>query len=285
MGRLRRIAIELFVLAAIGTLLGLLAPFGSHVLAAPGRLFFWVGFIFAGYLIFRPVSAVARWLTEESRVPPWLAVLLVSVVASLPLATIVAVARAEIAGGGDFWGGNRFLLLYGQVALVGISIHMLMRLVFGPEPAPDPEPAAGGADSRSDRSENPFLNRLPPALGRDLLSLQMQDHYVEVRTALGSTLILMRFRDAVAELAGRGVQVHRSWWAAFDAMEAVERDGRSARLRLRGGAAIPVSRACLPAVRDALREGPAAGFDRQAGSTKGSGVRGDSARGTTAEIL
>jgi DNA-binding LytR/AlgR family response regulator len=83
----------------------------------------------------------------------------------------------------------------------------------------------------------------------------MQDHYVQAQTALGSTLVLMRFRDAVAELGDLGVQVHRGWWAAFDAMEALDRDGRSARLRLRGGGTIPVSRACLPAVRDALREG------------------------------
>jgi LytTr DNA-binding domain len=287
MGRLRRIAIELFVLAAIGTLLGLLAPFGSDRLPAPGRLFFWVGFIFAGYLIFRPVSAVARWLTEESRVPAWLALLLVAVVASLPLATIIAFALAKLSGGGDFWSGNSFLLLYGQVALVGVSIHLVMRLVFGAPGAraADSGPAAGEAAPRPGGADNPFLKRLPPALGRELLSLQMQDHYVQVRTELGATLILMRFRDAVAELGDRGIQVHRSWWAAFDAMEGLDRDGRGARLRLRGGAVIPVSRACLPAVRDALRERPAGGFDREAGSTKSPGARGKPADGTIAETL
>jgi hypothetical protein len=259
MGRLRRIAIELFVLAAVGTLLGLLGPFGSDSLAAPWRLFFWVGFVLAGYLVFSPVSAVARWLTEESRVPPWLAVLLVAVVASLPLATIIAFALAELTGGPDLWSESRFPRLYAQVALVGVGIHLLMRVVFGSAPArarlaPDSGTAAAAAAPQSGRGDNPFLQRLPAGLGRDLLCLQMQDHYVEARTALGSTLVLMRFRDAVAELGGLGVQVHRSWWAAFDAMEALDRDGRSARLRLRGGGTIPVSRACLPAVRDALRE-------------------------------
>jgi hypothetical protein len=257
MERLRRIAIELFVLAAVGTLLGLLGPFGSDRLAAPWRLFFWVGFVLAGYLIFRPVSAVARWLTEETRVPPWLAILLVAVVASLPLATIIAFALAGLTGA-DFWGGSRFPLLYGEVALVGVCIHLLMRLVFGSAPAPavkapDSETAAAEAAPPIGQGENPFLKRLPPGLGRDLLCLQMQDHYVQARTALGTTLILMRFRDAVEELGACGVQVHRSWWAAFDAMEALDRDGRSARLRLRGGGTIPVSRAFLPAVRDALR--------------------------------
>lgn len=290
MGRLRRIAIELFVLAAVGTLLGLLGPFGSDRLAAPWRLFFWVGFILAGWLIFRPVSAVAGWLTEETRVPPWLAILLVAVVASLPLATVIAFALAGLTGGGDFWSGNRFPLLYGQVALVGICVHLLMRLVFGASAAPAGSPhgterSPAGEAPRTGEGENPFLERLPPALGRDLLCLQMQDHYVEAQTALGTTLLLMRFRDAVAELGGLGVQVHRSWWAAFGAMESLERDGRSARLRLRGGGTIPVSRACLPAVRDSLRQGPAGGFDRQAGSSKSSGAGGDSTPDTIAETL
>lgn len=289
MKRLRRIAIELFVLAAVGALLGLAAPFGSDGLPSAPRMFFWVGFVLAGYLIFRPVSAVAGWLTEETRVPPWLAVLLVAVVASLPLATIIAFALTELTVG-DFWSGSRFLVLYGQVALLGICIHMLMSVVF--RSASEPADAAPGADppgpspaQQSMESENPFLRRLPASLGRDLLSLQMQDHYVEARTALGSTLILMRFRDAVTELGGTGIQVHRSWWAAFDAMEALEREGRSARLRLRGGGTLPVSRACFPAVREALGARCRGGFDRRAGSFKSAGKGGDSAPGTIAGTI
>lgn len=291
MGRLRRIAIELFVLAAVGALLGLAAPFGSDGLPPPSRLFFWVGFVLAGYLIFRPVSAVARWLTEETRVPPWLAVLLVAVVASLPLAAVIAFSLAKLAGT-DFWSGSRFLVLYGQVALVGICIHLLMSLVFRSEPESEPAPAAHEADPpvsgpvpRSTDGENPFLRRLPAELGRDLLSLQMQDHYVQVRTALGTTLLLMRFRDAVAELGEAGIQVHRSWWAAFDAMEVLERDGRSARLRLRGGSTLPVSRACLPAVREAVRDSARGGFDSKARSSKSPDEGGDSARGAIAGTI
>ncbi|HEX9964586.1 MAG TPA: LytTR family DNA-binding domain-containing protein [Allosphingosinicella sp.] len=290
MERLRRIAIELFVLTAVGTLLGLIAPFGSDGLPGAWRLFFWVGFILAGYVIFRPVSAVARWLTEESRVPRWLAVLLVAVVASLPLATIIAVALAELTGGGDFWSGSRFLTLYGQVALVGIGIHLLMLLVFPAatrpaEPATETDASAPALAPPVAQSDNAFLRRLPAALGRDLLSLQMQDHYVQAQTALGTTLILMRFRDAVAELGGSGIQVHRSWWAAFGAMEALERDGRSARLRLRGGATLPVSRACLPAVREALSDPARSGFDSQALSFKSPDQGGDSARGAVAGTM
>lgn len=264
MGRLRQIAIDLFVMAGIGAVLGLVGPFDSGAMPTGPRLFFWVAFILVGYAIFRPVAAVSEWVTEETRIPRWLAIVLAATVAALPLAALIAFALGGMKVT-DFWFGNRFAILYGQVALVGIGIHLLMLVVTRPknveataQPTTDAEPAVAG--------ENPFLRRLPPALGRDLLSLQMQDHYVRAETALGGTLVLMRFRDAVAELGDAGLQVHRSWWAAYAAMEALERDGRAARLRLRDGRLLPVSRAFLPAVREA--------FDRQGGSYKSRATSG-----------
>jgi DNA-binding LytR/AlgR family response regulator len=80
----------------------------------------------------------------------------------------------------------------------------------------------------------------------------MQDHYVEAHTSGGSTLLLMRLRDAAAELGEAGLQVHRSWWVAHDAVEAIEQEERRTLLRLRGGRRVPVSRASLPEVRAAF---------------------------------
>jgi DNA-binding LytR/AlgR family response regulator len=53
----------------------------------------------------------------------------------------------------------------------------------------------------------------------------------------------MRLSDAIAELDGvEGLQVHRSWWVARDAVDEVKRDGRNLRLRLSNGVEAPVSR-------------------------------------------
>ena len=61
----------------------------------------------------------------------------------------------------------------------------------------------------------------------------MEDHYVRAHTMLGSDLVLLRLRDAIAELDGiEGAQVHRSWWVARDVVEGVEREGRKLRLLL-----------------------------------------------------
>jgi len=97
-----------------------------------------------------------------------------------------------------------------------------------------------------------FLARLPPRLGRDLLCLQMEDHYVRAHTSTGSDLILIPLHQAVAELQGLdGLQVHRSWWVSRGAVVAVERDGRSVRLKLRNGVCAPVSRRAVAALKAA----------------------------------
>lgn len=97
-----------------------------------------------------------------------------------------------------------------------------------------------------------FFRRLPEALGRDVVYLKMSDHYVEVFTTAGHTVMLMRLADAVAELEGLGIRVHRSYWVASDHVERLVRRGRRRFLRLAGGHDVPVSRTYLPAVKTVL---------------------------------
>jgi hypothetical protein len=97
-----------------------------------------------------------------------------------------------------------------------------------------------------------FFRRIPPALGRDLLALEMEDHYLRIHTALGSDLILLRLRDALAELgAARGRQVHRSWWVADGAVASAERNAGRAVLVLRNSLRVPVSKSFREQVKAA----------------------------------
>ncbi len=265
MGGWRRTAVELFLMVGIGIILALIAPFGTDAMQPAVRLVSWPGFTLAGYLIFRPVSALGDLLAAESRMPRWLTIPLVALVASLPLAALIAFARGGMQVT-SFWFGERFLTLYGQVAAIGVAIHLLMLLLFPHPRAPQPPAVRGrplerqaepAAEPESEPEAEPssadaFLRRLPPQIGRDLLCLEMQDHYVEAHTSTGSTLLLMRLRDAAAELGDTGLQVHRSWWVAHRAVEGIEQEGRRTLLRLRGGRRVPVSRASLPQVRAAL---------------------------------
>ncbi|TGX42546.1 LytTR family transcriptional regulator [Sphingomonas naasensis] len=84
-----------------------------------------------------------------------------------------------------------------------------------------------------------------------LAAVEAEDHYCRVHRRDGhSALIHYRFGDALAELAGLdGAQVHRGVWVAAGAVEGAERDGRRWRLRLAGGAAVPVSATYAPEAR------------------------------------
>ena len=124
--------------------------------------------------------------------------------------------------------------------------------VFSRDPARAAAVAAlPAADKPADAAPD-FFRRMPPALGRDLQALEMEDHYLRIHTALGSDLILLRLRDALAELGpASGRQVHRSWWVAEGAVASAERDQRRPMLVLRNGLRVPVSKTFRDQVREA----------------------------------
>lgn len=81
----------------------------------------------------------------------------------------------------------------------------------------------------------------------------MQDHYVEVTTAKGTDLILMRRADAIGELdALDGVQIHRSHWVVKSAMRGTTRQDGRLMLELIDGRILPVSRTYVATVRAVL---------------------------------
>ena len=102
------------------------------------------------------------------------------------------------------------------------------------------------------RPQARFLDRLPAAVGRDVVYLKVRSHYVNVVTTAGSGALLMRFADAVAELGDQGMQVHRSYWVARRHVVGIERRAERTVLLLAGGEEVPVSRTYLAAVREAL---------------------------------
>ncbi|MFD2498702.1 LytTR family DNA-binding domain-containing protein [Rhizorhabdus histidinilytica] len=97
----------------------------------------------------------------------------------------------------------------------------------------------------------------PPPVGQRrtarLIAIEAHDHYLRVHTDEGVELLTMRFADAMAELAqAHGHRLHRSWWAAADAIEAIRwRRGGAGEARLAGGLTAPVSRAQAPALKAA----------------------------------
>ena len=266
----RQVVIDVSVLAAIGLVLAVLAPLGSGYMPLAHRIAYWVSMALAGYVFYKPIGAQIVPLAARLDLPEWFLWGASVAIATVPMATLVWIVNA---GGGPVPIPSLEVALvhYAVVLVVGAVITLLFNLLPAtragqvpatPEAAPTPVPAStlpSAADATATASNappalarNPLFDQLPPALGSDVIALEMEDHYVRIHTALGSELVLMRLRDAMAHVAHiEGQQVHRSWWVARLAVEDVRRDGRNVRLVLAGGLEAPVARAQVSELRDA----------------------------------
>ncbi|MEL7708157.1 LytTR family DNA-binding domain-containing protein [Citromicrobium bathyomarinum] len=252
---LRKVLIDLSIMVVLGVVLAVMGPFGSFQMPLSVRLAYWVGLAVTGYACFRPIGALVTSLGPRLDLPGWPLWIAACLLASVPV-TVAVFWAGQLPGPFSLPSFDNFARTYPYVLLVGSGVTVLFhqierRKAVAVADAPLPTLTASQVETPP-APEARFLDRLPAHLGSDLLALEMEDHYVRVHTALGSELILLRMRDAVAELDGiDGAQVHRSWWVARDAVEDVKRDGRNLRLVLTGGLEAPVSRARIAELKGA----------------------------------
>ena len=114
------------------------------------------------------------------------------------------------------------------------------------EDQPDRERDDGDGHSR-------LWELLPEELGKDIIFLKSEDHYVNVRTATGSALVTMRFVDAVKELGDAGLQVHRSYWVSRRHIRGLTKRDRKLLLRLSRSHTVPISTPYRDAVQEILQ--------------------------------
>jgi LytTr DNA-binding domain len=262
----RGIILDLAAMTIIGVFLALIGPFGSIAAPLPERLVSWIGFAWLGYACYRPMQSVVDWGERTLALPRWGLLAASCLVGTVPMTLAVLAINSQPLGALAWPGLENAMATYFAVLMIGGAVTVLFNLVQArprePAPAaavpPSPEqvvlPAAWepAAIATVPSPPNPLLNQLPPELGSDIIALEMEDHYVRVHTALGSALVLMRLRDAMALLGDvDGMQVHRSWWVARAAVEDVMRDGRNIRLKLAREIEAPVARANITPLRDA----------------------------------
>lgn len=239
----------------LGAVLGLVGPFGSfqHT-AAELRVPLWIGLVALNWLLTVLVGEALCRLPLTRPVPLWGIAAAAGLLGAVPGA-LFSYRAAQVFGPFELLFPSA-LVFYAYVAVLSVAICVPTALILHPKDVSltdkaEAQPPAGSAPAAADRS--PFLERIPPHLGRDLLAVQTEDHYLRVHTPEGNGLVLMRMRDAVAELAPLdGLRVHRSWWVARGAVERTARDGPALALRLRGGLSVPVARTQRRAVQDWL---------------------------------
>lgn len=230
-------------LVVAGIALGLAGPFSTFAAwSLPVRIAFWVAAVLGiGAINFATRYLIARLAGD--RLALWPVLLLTCVVAAVPGGLLLWLAVPPLLGPAS--DAVSLPVVTGQVLLINLVLTFVGVLVAQrgtKNAALAGMPAAAAAAPAPDSAR--WLERLPVEHRvAELLALEAEDHYLRVHTSAGSTLILLRLGDAIAELGpARGAQVHRSWWVARDAVDHAERTGEKVALILRGGLRVPVSR-------------------------------------------
>ena len=253
----KRLGWHLFGFLVAAALLVYLGPFGTwDSLGVFDRLVFWTTTVGLNWLIAYATFNITTWAFQERGWPSWAGFMLAGLIAALPGTGTVWLAVAVYL---DYRpsGASGIIGLYAQVLVLHLSIgslafYFIRRFLEQGHAGLESSAPDERVGTRSDAApEAALLARLPPESRSELLHLRMQDHYVEVHTAAGTEMLLLRFRDALREVENLdGLQVHRSHWVARAAVDEVERrQGGSFALRLVNGNKVPVSRSFAPGLK------------------------------------
>lgn len=236
------------VLVIVGLVITVMGPFGTgEVLLFVPRAFYWLVVVFLTYYVAMTAGTFALTGTRGRIAWPIARGALVVAVQATAVLAIMTLIQLAVFGPGAFSDIETILVSIG----ITLAISILISAGFvvgeglektGPQTAEQPSP-------RVPR----IIARLDMARRGDLISLSVQDHYVEVVTTGGRDLVLIRLSDAIEETAPvPGMQIHRSHWVALDQVADLRRDGKKQHVVTRSGDQLPVSRTYLADLRAAL---------------------------------
>lgn len=242
---LRRLAVDLAMLTALGLVLTVLAPFDTAKLSLADRAAYWLQCIVGGGMIGVVLDeGLGRRLDGF-----WRRLLVVTTLMTPLVVMLVGVI--------DMQTNHRFMvppLLWWRVWVIS-GLVMAVRILAWRKPlAPPPvvETRVVVAPPLPE-AEAAFRQRLSARRRTArLIAVEAHDHYLRVHTDAGQELLTLRFADALSELSGaHGFQTHRSWWVASEAIEAVRWRRGAGEIRLPGDLVAPVSRRHAPVLRAA----------------------------------
>jgi hypothetical protein len=228
-------------LLGLGLVLGITGPFGTiSSLPVLPRLVYWVLMVLvtgaAGLVLCRFLSRIL----SRTGLPQLVVALIAGLIAGLPINLLVHGINTVLLRPGDVALG--FVALTASLFAISAFISVAVSQIFFSDPPASPSLPPYSPDPR-------LLGRLPKTIRAPLVALSATDHYTEVTTTAGSTRLLLRLSDAIAESTPTpGLRIHRSHWVALDQITAARRDGPRAIVTLTDGSDYPVSRSSLAAL-------------------------------------
>jgi hypothetical protein len=214
----------------------IMQPFGFR---APGTigltLIYWLLIIGVTF----PMGFVIRNFCARRSHRPWRSAL--SAAMAIAVTLVVYAMNMVFLGWGPLEAerlGRVFVSGGPVAALVTLLVHMVLA------------PGSEGLDQSQSPKTTRLMERLPEGTRGPTQYLAAEDHYTRVTTSQGSSLVLLRFSDALQDVVPTsGLQVHRSHWLSYDAIDKAERRGDAAQLILTNGSSVPVSRGHMPKLR------------------------------------
>lgn len=253
MNWLRRGFLELWAMMLASAVVGFLGPFGSYLAGSfIVRFSQWSMMLMGAYVMVRPTIAACHWLARKTHLPRGLVVSWGTVAIGLAMAAFwlrQAPKQTELLGG--YAGLAPFSLLNAWLVVAVVwwaeRTDAWLRHVYRGDGSllPDPLPAnpASVSPGLLEHTQARLRLRLSRGFTGPILALESEDHYVRVHGEGRSELLLIRLRDAIAELDGcPGEQTHRSWWVARAAVAESRSTGRGRTIRLVNGMDVPVAR-------------------------------------------
>ncbi|MCR6651755.1 MAG: LytTR family transcriptional regulator [Cellvibrionaceae bacterium] len=107
--------------------------------------------------------------------------------------------------------------------------------------APPPDEQAQREEELRQRRER-LYEKLPEVIGRDIVAISSDLHYLNVHTVLGKFLVLGSLKHYAEAFGEEGVLVHRSNWVAKRHVVKVRTSGDEAYCLMSNGLKVPVSR-------------------------------------------
>lgn len=244
----------------VTVLLAVSGPFGTFQSFNLGQRFgYWAITVLACYLTGQGAASYFLELLREQITQRWPRVIVAGLLASLPVTIVVLVINGVAYQHMDV-AESLMIWLYVMIITLAVVV-MLVTLsdVTRPDPAvagaAGPAPVAGEVSAAAPAATTPapaILERVPLPQRGKLIALIVEDHYVDIVTDKGKTLVLMRLADAIREAAPvPGLQIHRSHWVALDAVAKTQRSEGKVMLELTNSMRLPVSRGYLPAAKEA----------------------------------
>jgi hypothetical protein len=249
---------ELLIVVSTGLFIGFMRSFGMDQFTLLLSMSYWVFTCICGYFIYMPSIHFGHKYLARNLTVPWQRVAISSLLAGLLMSLLVPFIGWLFFNSPLQWADN-FLLSLLNTLVIGSIITFFSILKTHVKLQKEQLELSKKVIEQHQQSSDindfqleQFMALLPLEKRGSLLCLEMDDHYLKVHTDNGQHMLLMRLKDALIKLEGfPGLQTHRSWWVAIDAVVSVNKENRKMSLLLTNHVEVPVSRTFVEAVKAA----------------------------------